>query len=206
MHIAFDVDGVIYDFVSALRGAVMRSDHATAAQRAQAEIHDFSTSTWNFWEQWGMTQSQVHSVICHIGFHEVFADERYVDPFVAGIAEDMIHEGHRVTLITRSWPHGGNAFRSARFDLAMSMFDSGLHPNGLVIVDWDEAKHSYPFDVIVEDHLETAVAAFHAGRRAVLIDRPWNRDVSDFDVSSWPERISTENLGWLLRNMAGRDA
>ena len=203
MHIAFDVDGVLYDFVSALRDEVIESELVTEEQRRLAMAHDYRSTTWDFWTQWGMSRQEVHLIVLETGYR-LFSSRDHLDmEWVGRTMRNLIDEGHRVDLITREWP-GFPGFRQARFDMLMDFPEP--KPHGILIAGADQPKTDFAFDLIIEDHHPTAQQAFLARRKAIVFDQPWNREYVDPEWSDFGRAIGAIELERVIRRMNGESA
>ena len=169
MKIGIDLDGVLYDFCAAFREYLI-------------ERHDFNPARctppqrWDFYHDWGLTDWEF-SDLCHHGAdaHALWCRSGPWGgrPVLDALA-DIRADGHTVHIITR------REFGSHK---AVSALDTAL---------WLQ-QHNVPYDTLtfaadktllrtdwmLEDNIDNYLQLKDAGCRAVLMDRPWNRDLAD---------------------------
>lgn len=154
MRVGVDLDGVVVNFVDALRSSWGLDP---------TEFLD--PFKWEIWECWGMTKENFVR----------WSDESYethlfykAEPYPGAVeALHELHElGHSVHIVTaRHHPVG-------RRDTVAWLEDHGVHYDSLTFSD---DKTCVPVDVFVEDNLPNAEACAKAGVKSFLMDRPWNQ-------------------------------
>lgn len=190
--VAYDCDGVLYDFNDSLREWLA----ARGWQRDDMpEPHTYSLK-----EAWGLDSEELRremplaidaGVLFHTGIE-------HRDGTVS--ARAAVLAGHRVVVNTaRAVPGKEEDARAATVTWLRS---AGVHPDVVHVADpADPAdKLSVPFDVLLDDHPGNVQAALDAGRGAYLVDRKWNRDaphlprVTFDDVPELLAALSAEKL------------
>lgn len=171
LTVAFDCDGVLYDFNGTLR------EWLSARGWDPSRMPD--PQMYNLAYAWGVTQDDLQremplaieaGVLWHTG-----------EPLRDGTttAREVGLDGHRVLVNTaRALPGIEGPAEAAT---VVWLRRHGVHPDAVHLSDpMDPAdKLQAPFDVLFDDHPDNVAAAKAAGRPAFLIARSWNQDNTD---------------------------
>lgn len=178
--IAIDLDGCLYDFNSAMREWLVsqgwdRSKLTDPQVYAYLPVWGVDSQTWasekvkavksgNLWRTGEALQDGLAGTTA-IGLsgHKLLVNS-------ARVFEDV---GHLATRFTAQW-----------------LRDNDIHADQLNIVGMDPSeKLKVEFDLIIDDAPSNVQAALDAGRKAILLDRPWNRE-SDLPRATYPEIVA----------------
>lgn len=177
--VAFDCDGVLYDFNDAMR------DWLTARgwdHELMPEPHTYSLK-----DSWGLPDEDLRremplavraGVLWHTG-------TSYVDGTDAARALGLA--GHHILVNTaRSLPGASEEARAATMTWLRA---TGIHPDGLHVADPESpaSKLDAHWDLLLDDHPVNVRTALDAGRNAALVARRWNEDATDLPRVSFDE-------------------
>lgn len=179
----FDCDGVIYDFVDALRQWLHHDKGKPHHEMPDANMWDF------YKHQWGMTtQDFLECYADGINAGHIFS---IGDPF-EGVVEAM-HKikslGHEIYIVTaRNIPGAEeNAEKYTRLWL-----DKHEVPHDDLVISAD--KTIVETDIFIDDHYDNYVAIEEAGGYPWLITRPWNMQHRGarrvFDYEEFVEKVN----------------
>jgi hypothetical protein len=158
LAIGLDLDGCVYDFVSAHRDFLM-GNHPDAGLWPEPD-------SWNVWEHWPIDQAEwSRSFAAGVAAGRIFAggwSYAYPGAVQAVVA---LAERHTIHVVTHR-PREAVATTGAWLDKV------GLPYTSLTFA---RDKSTVPVDVMIEDNVDNALACAAAGARALLLDRPWNR-------------------------------
>jgi 5'-nucleotidase len=166
MRIGIDIDGVLYDFVSAF--------HAYAEQSLGRTLPK-NFEKWGFFEEWGIDLPG----FCKMMEEGCAAGALYHEGPLPEHAKQVIHlledEGHTIVFITARGEHARQATRN------------WLDGHGLWhhLIMGAEDKTLHQLDVLLDDGPHNIEAARAAGVRAIVFDQPWNQHVAGVRVYSW---------------------
>ena len=169
--IAYDCDGVLYDFNDTLREWL--------AARGWDKDRMPEPHTYSLRDAWGLHDDTLHremplAVDAGVLWHRGIAHEDGV-----ASARDMGLRGHRILINTaRALPGSEGAARTATVTWLRS---AGVHFDDIHVADpkRPDDKMRVDFDLLLDDHPENVRAAHRAGRNAYLVDRKWNRDAPE---------------------------
>lgn len=172
MRIAVDLDGVVYDFVDALRNyRVSKGIPYETMPEPQ---------TWDMWGDWGCSkhefvQSMVEAEAAGL-FHQGKAYAGALDAI-----NELKGAGHSIHIIT-------HRLRPQAQTSTIGWLASNNVPYDTLT--FTENKCGYPVDVCIEDNIDNAQAIEASGVPCVLLTRPWN-EKHDYRhrVSSWNEFV-----------------
>jgi 5'(3')-deoxyribonucleotidase len=176
LTLAVDLDGVCYPLVDTLRHWLTTRRGIPASRLPDPATYDLATA-WGFTDDAALLAEI--AAACHAGalFHHEPAD-----PAALHATRSIRAAGHRIIAITaRNLPGIPPDIEQITRDWAAS---AGL-PVDDVIITGD--KHLIPFDLLVDDSPSNVHTALAHGRRAVLLDQPWNRDAADLPRTDWPQ-------------------
>lgn len=180
MHVACDVDGVLYRMPQACVDAIVDWVPATElsadwvrelARRRQG----YEAETLVFWrDELGIPTKDFMKLIDGV-MDKAFGSTEGRHQHQVNMDEliDQIDQGkHRIDLVTTCWSHRGDYFRRLRMAWAMALFPE--LPNGLIFCDPDESKADFAYDVLIDDNYDNCLAAWSSGRTAILIAQTYN--------------------------------
>ncbi len=169
MRIGVDLDGVLYDFVGALR------EYAISVNYHEDQLPP--NKTWDFHNEWGMSLGEWKSlvregveagVVFRVGSPSLHA------PLVLGW---LRAQGHTIHIVThREWGTKSHTNTEAWLKAWEIPYDS---------ITYAQDKTLVPTDIFVDDHVANLDALRAAGTVAVAFDRPWNEEWSGLRVSTW---------------------
>lgn len=179
--VAFDCDGVLYDFNDTLREwLVLRGWDRTALPEP---------TVYSLADAWGLKDEHLHEEIAlaldagalwHIGqsLPDGVSAVRYLG-----------EKGHRIIINTARKIKGVE--EKCRAATMVWLRENGIHPDALHLADPRDPKDklAIEFDILLDDHTSNVTAALEAGRDALLIDRPWNRDNATLPRASFSDAI-----------------
>jgi len=169
-RIAVDLDGCLYDFNTALR------EWLVARGWERESLPD--PKTYSLSHSWDMHRDTLHSEMAtSLAAGVLF---RYGDPHtdaVPYVREIGLH-GHRLVVNTaRNFP--GLELEARRATIQW-LRDHHIHADEVAVVGTQGGveKTKIHFDLLIDDAPDNVHAALQAGRKAILLDREWNRDTS----------------------------
>ena len=154
MRVGWDLDGVVYPFVAALRTVVERRT------RVRHRLPD--PRQWDFWHDWGMTfQEWKDHFDAGTTDGSLFS---WGGPLDHGIVNRM-HETHSIHFITHR-PADAHGTTRAWFRQHALKYDTLTFSDDKTVVE---------VDAYIDDKPENVAAVEATGAAAVLLDQPWNR-------------------------------
>jgi len=174
MRIGLDVDGVVYDWDSSVRRILkMTYDLDIGVSRSWDHIDSRCTP-----EQWSSLWSGYPLM-------DMFTRGFYYPGAITAV--ETLALDHEVFFITATPP----AVRKAR---GISLFSDFRGINGVIFVDpGSDDKTLLKCDLYVDDKQETVEYYRRAGKRAWIMDRPWNQTYFHPDVArvrNWSDLAS----------------
>lgn len=169
--VAVDIDGVLYEFVHALRMWRHRTHGIALADMPEPGVYDIETA-------WGMERGTlVAEMIAGVQDGTLFWQGAAHEPGIRGLRA-LRSAGCRIVLVTaRALPGVEELCREAT--------EAWLTSKGLACgVDYDELilvasdKTGIEWDLLVDDYEKHVRAGVEAGRHAVLLNRGWNTGVA----------------------------
>jgi uncharacterized HAD superfamily protein len=155
MRIGVDLDGVVFNYVDAIRSYLWLSEH---------EAPD--PFKWELWECWGMTEDAFWAEA-----HEAYEQHLFFkgSPYPGAIEAlcDLTMLGHTLHIITARAHPVGQRDTEAWLDSYDVPYDS---------LTFASDKTCQPVDAFIEDNLHNAEKLVEHGVKAFLLDRPWNQD------------------------------
>lgn len=179
--VAFDCDGVLYNFNDTLREWLVTHGW----RRDQLP----EPTVYSLADAWGLHDDHLQKEIAAA----VSAGEMWNvgAPLIDGIsaAKTLGHLGHEIIVNTaRKIPGLESVSRAATM---VWLRAHGIHPDGLHLADPREPadKLAIDFDIILDDHASNVDTALRHGRAALLIDRPWNKGETHVPRATFAEAI-----------------
>lgn len=179
--VAFDCDGVLYDFNDTLREWLV---HRGWDRSALPEPTVYSLA-----DAWGLKDEHLHEEIAlaleagalwHIGqsLPDGVSAVRYLG-----------EKGHRIIINTARKIRGVE--QKCEAATMVWLRENGIHPDALHLADPRDPKDklAVDFDILLDDHTSNVMAALESGRDALLIDRPWNRNNANLPRASFSDAI-----------------
>lgn len=168
MRVGLDMDGVIYNFVEDLRDYLTNNLHRSPETLPEPD-------RWEFWTDWNMSFKQFKYVMeSGIESGELFANGPMYDG-AEGI-NYLTSKGHTVHILT----HRDHRVEQRTYDWFAS---KGLTVHSITL---NGDKTAEEFDIYFDDKPENVAAVLEAGRKAFLLDRPWNQKAKEARVFGWP--------------------
>ncbi len=180
--VAFDCDGVLYSFNNTLRAWLL-----TRGWLAE-NLPD--PSVYSLEEAWGLTNADLlKEMPVAVRAGELWNTGDSL-PDGVGVARELGLAGHTIMVNTARKIEGIE--KEATVATLTWLRQEGVHPDILHLADPDDAddKMSVPFDVLFDDHPKNVKQAIDAGRKAYLIDRPWNTGVEGIPRISFSEAVT----------------
>jgi hypothetical protein len=179
--VAFDCDGVLYDFNDTLR------EWLVSHGWMRASLPD--PTVYSLADAWGLhdedLQREISSAV------EAGALWNVGRPLMDGVAaaQDLGNRGHKVIINTaRRIPGQEERSRAATMVWLRS---HGVHPDGLHLADPRNPgdKNAVHFDILLDDHKANVLAALGANRSALLISRPWNAGARNVPCGGFADAV-----------------
>lgn len=166
--LAWDLDGVFYDLLPPLRTHIHRRGTHPTGDLPDPPTYDLAAA-------WNITPADLLDHLVHGTLHG--------DLFATGALYDDAHTC--LTTIRERRPDLRHVAVTAR-DLpgatteATAQTHRWLHDHGITFdaVHLTAVKTAVAFDLLLDDAPANVAAAHAAGRAALLVDRPWNQDVT----------------------------
>lgn len=179
-RIGVDVDGVCYDFISALRKYINETTGKPLHEMPDAKCWDF------FEEQWSIDASQyVKLVTDGVSDGKLFWNGDIYPGCLKAISKlkDM---GHEIVFITARKFHGIEAICE---QATISWIEKNRLPYNKIIVDND--KTGYDLDILIDDSPNQIENHVLHGEHAVVFDQPWNTEIKYCDrVYGWDHVVT----------------
>lgn len=184
LKIGLDLDGCPYRFVDGLRDYIVTAgfvhypddDHNKDGRHyTHADLPE--PTSWNIWEHWpGFDRKRwedAFDMAIRLGglFGPNEVQGHYLDPGAAAAWRQLADAGHEIHVVTHRPP-------SAVGLTAQWLQEVGMPYTSLTFA---KDKSTVPVDVIIEDNVDNCLAVIAAGGRAILMDRPWNREWEGVD-------------------------
>lgn len=162
MHVLVDLDGVIFDYCSAITNFFHEESDIPLAELPMPD-------RWAIWDCWQMRKDDWIANATAAADSGLFAEERAYPDAIEGVRE-LNDLGHKVHIATARRGH------RARIDTLEWLKQHN--------VDYDRItfttdKSVIKADVAIEDNLDNAAALQAAGVTVFLMDRPWNQEPTD---------------------------
>lgn len=177
-RIGVDLDGVTYDYVSALRN---RFASYGKPVDSMPDPH-----CWNIWECWGMEKDDWVKAADRAAVEGVFHQGTACDGAIEALCK-LKKVGHTIHIVThRELPH------------AQTSTIGWLNSQGIPYdtLTFSKEKTGFPVDVFIEDNIDNARAVEASGVPCFLLTRPWNKDAEDCRrVDTWEDFIAIIERG-----------
>ncbi len=166
MRIGIDLDGVTYDFVSAITKFV--------CDKFGREFPE--PTRWEFYRDWGFTGKEFSALMeegCGAGvvFH-------YGKPTIGSVKTiEKLREDNEVIIVTTRGEYAQEATHA--------WLKKWRIPHDDVILT--DKKDLHELDVLLDDHVDNIESVRKAGCRGIVFDRPWNQEVEGERVFTWEE-------------------
>lgn len=175
MRIAFDLDGVLYDFGNSVRRYLDSIGKEYGFKDGKPEPH-----CWDFYKYWHLTTAEFVQV-CHDGVDAGYIFGGAARPNAVKAVKKVKALGHEVIIITdRQFGSKPENSHKATQDW---LLDHDIPYDELY---FSADKTCVSVDMFVEDKWENFVALTNVGTDCYLINRDWNIDNDLFH----PKRIS----------------
>lgn len=177
LRIGLDLDGVVYDFVDDFRQYLVEGMYLSG---------DYPDPTsWNIWDHWPITEEMFAGHLKDaIKFGDLFAHADCTYPGAVAAVRRLADAGHTIHIVT----HRPTAAVAATVQW---LADVDLPYTTLTFA---ADKTTVPVNVIIEDNVDNALAVVSTGARAILMDRPWNREWEGAEVHDTGSLIRV--TGW----------
>lgn len=181
--IAVDLDGCLYDFNSVMRDWLIYRGWEPEVLTIPQNYH--------LQQEWGIPDEVFHSEMVE-SLHEgiMFRQGEAFPEAIIGV-QKLGLEGH--TIMANSARHFDGHEDKTRSATLQWLREHTIHPDIVHLVNPKntEDKLLQYFDLLIDDHPGNVEYALKAGRNAVLLDRPWNRNVTDLPRATY-EEISSD--------------
>lgn len=161
MRINSDIDGVLADFVRPMLDWV---------QAKCAKLHRYEDIT--MYPGFDLFDADTKkAVLTRMSHDPTFC---WGIPRVVGAQQflkDLVARGHSVHLVTSPFP--GPHWLQSRQEWIESLLSS-YELRGVTWEFVSDERKNLPGDFLIEDRLDSAEAWARTGRRAILVDHPWN--------------------------------
>ena len=174
--IAIDLDGCIYDFNSAMREWLVGKGWSRDVLP--------EPPVYSLQESWGIDHKTLAEEMAEaLKAGKLFNEGLFLADGLSG-ARTLGLAGHVLSVISaRNLP---GVEEEANKGTVQWLRENGLHVDRLLLVSPSipEAKLGVHFDLLIDDHPSNIKIALEHGRKAILLDRFWNRD-SDLPRASY---------------------
>jgi hypothetical protein len=181
LNIGVDLDGVVYNFVDALREWIHESTAKPFDEMPPAQ-------EWNFYRSWGLTGAEFLSLYAAgVNAGRIF---RHGVPY-PGSVENMralTRDGHQLHIITSRAIVGAEAAAARNTEHWLHDYDI---PHASLTISAD--KHLTPTDIFLEDSPANYDALEAADRHPWLYTQAWNTFHAGRRVVSWYQFRSIAN-------------
>lgn len=177
--IAVDLDGCLYDFNSVMRDWLI--------YRGWEPEVLIDPQEYNIQKEWGITVDTFHSEMVESLHEGIMFRQGEAFPEAILAVQKLGLEGH--TIMANSARHFEGLHDKTRSATIQWLREHTIHPDIVHLVNPKntEDKLLQYFDLLVDDHPFNVEYAINAGRNAVLLDRPWNRNVDHLPRATYEE-------------------
>lgn len=189
MRVGVDLDGVVYNFVSAFRN--YRVSKGISFESMPDPLK------YEMWSDWGISKEEFYESMSQGEAAGLFHQGQPYDRAIGGIRQ-LKADGHSIHIITHRL--SAHAQTSTIGWLAANEIPYDT-------LTFAKEKNGYPIDICIEDQPHNAEAVELNGVPCFLITRPWNSEVPwERRVASWDEfvkRVRKEDVLQSARVVAG---
>ena len=180
LDVGIDVDGVLYNFVDALRRQVSKQYQDTSFPEAYR---------WNFYQDWGLDDDEFHHHYAAGVLNKELLWEGTPYPGTKEAWYSIRSMGHRIHIVTDRRPQGAEeeAINATLHWLNTHGFHADsiqFSPDKTLILEKVENPHKVFF---IDDRPENVHDLLNAGVHAYILNRPWNIEASGPRVNSLKE-------------------
>lgn len=174
-NVGLDVDGVIYNFIKALRYYIHQTKGVPLSSMPDVP-------TWDFYDHWGLTKSEYYKIVTNGIKHDGFLK---TGDAIEGAKEAVHYMYHtrkdHITLVTAR-DYGG-VEDIAKASTAHWFEWAGIPYHKLVLT---HNKVGFNFDAMFDDSPKNIERIRAAGENAVVFTQPWNAEMKDVPrVHGW---------------------
>ncbi len=176
LRVGVDLDGVVYDFVGALRSYIHRTTGRPLASMPPAD-------SWEFWsKQWKLDKEEFLRFYRDGILDGFIFSEGAPFPQAVESARELVALGHELHIVTsRAIPGAEDEARAATVDWLRRI---GFPYESLTIAS---DKASVPTDIFIDDSMENYDRLDKAGHFPWLYTQMWNASHPGRRVLSWGE-------------------
>lgn len=177
--IAIDLDGCLYDFNSVMKEWLI--------YRGWEPEVLIDPKQYYIQKEWNITDELFHSEMVE-SVHEgiMFRQGEAFPEAIVGV-QKLGLDGH--TIMANSARHFDGYQEKTRSATIQWLREHTVHPDIVHLVNPKntEDKLLQYFDLLIDDHPGNIEYALKAGRNAILLDRPWNRDAKHLERANYEE-------------------
>jgi hypothetical protein len=186
--IALDLDGCLYDFNSAMREWFV-SQGLDRERFPEPNVYSLK-------EAWDVDHEMlVREMILAVRAGQMWNTGYQMDDGLSG-ARSIGLAGHVLSVVSARRLNGVEEL--ANRTTTQWLRGNNIHVDKLMLVSPSDpaAKLSIHFDLLIDDHPGNVEVAISAGRKAILLDRAWNRTGNTLPRATYPEIV--DNLDYFL--------
>ncbi len=186
-----DLDGVLYDFIGAMRKAFYR----------QAYLYDTDPLTWDdplnwsVWEEWPITKDEFYDVMYREVLNgEVFGQGAPIEGARDGMLQ-LSELGYHIRIVTSKTLRSAVVTHEARGN-ALDWLYSNVIPYDTISFTDTRGKLDYQADLIVDDKPRFSQWV-QKGSTNLLFNQNWNKTIKRWpDTSGWPSGGLSRVFSW----------
>lgn len=191
-----DMDGVVYDFVDAMREAFDYRYGQAMLGRGEATPTSWPDPTrWSVWNEWPITRDDFYEVLyAEVLDGHLFRRGNAIDGAIDGIGA-LKELGYHVRIVTSKTFHDRRVTEKARIGTLRWLYDHDVPYDTITFTDVTAGKAGIRADVVVDD--KPKVEGWLQPQAAnVLFDQPWNRTIPEFTEIDVIQGSFTRARGW----------
>ena len=164
---AIDMDGVVYDFVGAVRGMLLEELAPQTIEKSGLLRHHYPDD-YN-WTKWGLGQTAFDHVESHA--ESVFNRGTFL-PWAEQGLEILEDKGIQYFFLTSPWGNEGTVSWSASMAGKRRWLDQTNFSHIEIVPATTKCPSVRPYDVLIDDSCKHIAEAFHGGAKAIKIMAP----------------------------------
>lgn len=191
-----DMDGVVYDFVDAMREAFDYRYGQAMVERGEPSPTSWPDPTrWSVWDEWPITKKDFYEVLyAEVLDGYLFRHGNPIDGAVDGIGA-LKELGYHVRIVTSKTFHDRRVTEKARIGTIRWLYDHDVPYDTITFTDVTAGKAGIRADLIVDDKPRVD-GWFQPQSANVLFHQQWNRTIPEFTEIDVIQGSFTRALDW----------
>lgn len=175
-----DLDGVVYDFVGAMRSAFDYRHNIDAGERYESDPKDWpDPSQWSIWKEWPISYDEFYRVMyAEIRDNFVFRQGAPIEGAVEGM-EALGDIGFHVRIVTSKTFRDKTITEKARRSTLSWLATHDIHYDTIAFSDAEQGKTSYKAHVVIDDKPKVETWA-QPDALNIIFHQRWNRTIGEF--------------------------